>query len=86
MEELNADMDMSPGWLRMGDIKGEKENLAVAAKDQELKTRSMEVTSTDSTCRIYRQMEETVEHIISGCPIFAQKEFIERHSKLCNAI
>lgn len=90
MEELNADLDMSFDWLRKGDIKGETESLIIAAQDQALRTKSMEVrihrTSTDSKCRICKEMEETVEHIISGCPILAQNEYIERHNKLCNAL
>jgi len=52
-------------WLLKGDLKGETESEIKAAKDQALQN----LTETDSKCSLCRQFDETVEHIISACPI-----------------
>ena len=51
--------------LLRGDLKGETESETIAAQDQALQNQ----TETESKCRLCKQFDETVEHIISGCPI-----------------
>ena len=34
-------------------------------------------TETDSKCRLFQQFDETIDHIISACPIMAK----EQHTK-----
>ena len=32
-------------------------------------------------CRLCHEFDESIEHIISGCPVLARKEYLERHDK-----
>lgn len=34
------------------------------------------------TCRLYHKCVETIDYIVSECPVFAGKEYIIRHDKL----
>jgi len=40
-------------------------------------------TETDSKCRLCQQFDETVDHIISACPIPAKEQYIKRHDRVC---
>jgi len=59
-----------------GDLKGETESEIIAVQNQALQTKCHETklfqTETDSKCRICKQFDETVEHIISASPIMAK--------------
>jgi len=37
----------------------------------------------ESKCRLYKQLEETIDHLTSGCPILAKNEYLMRHNKVC---
>ena len=39
-------------------------------------------TETDSKCRLCQQRDETIDHIISACPILAKEEYVKRHDKV----
>jgi hypothetical protein len=63
-------------WLSKGDLKAETESEIVAAQDQALQTK-YQATKTlrrekDSKCRLRHQFEETVDHIMSACPVLAK--------------
>jgi hypothetical protein len=38
---------------------------------------------TDSKCQLCKEHEETINHLISGCPILAKNEYIIRHDRVC---
>ena len=63
-------------WLSKRDLKAETESEIVAAQDQVLQTKyyATEIlsTETDSKCRLCQQFDETIDHIISVCPIVAK--------------
>ena len=41
---------------------------------------------TDSKCRLLQQIDESIDHIMSACPIMAKEQCIERHDKsVCSA-
>jgi hypothetical protein len=65
--------------------KKKKLNEIITAQDQALQTKyhitKMLQTQTDSKCRLCQQFGETVEHIISACPILAKEQCIKRHDK-----
>lgn len=90
MNEVGIDKNLSFLWLRTGNIRAETESLIIAAQDQALTTRAIEArihrTQTDGKCRICQKFEETVEHITAGCPILAEREYIERHNRVCHAL
>ena len=39
-------------------------------------------TGTDSKCRLCQQFDETINHIISACPILAKEKYIKRHNRV----
>jgi len=40
-------------------------------------------TETDSKCRLCQQFDETIDNIMSACPILAKGQYIKRHDRLC---
>jgi hypothetical protein len=36
-----------------------------------------------SRCRLCKECEETIDHLISGCPTLAKSKYIIRHDKVC---
>jgi hypothetical protein len=40
-------------------------------------------TETDSKFRLCQQFDETIDHIISTCPILAKEQHIKRHDRVC---
>ena len=66
-------------WLRSKRLKAETEGLILAAQDQSLPTESyfariVKDARHQSTVRICHKYEETVDHIISGCPELAKTD------------
>jgi hypothetical protein len=55
----------------------------VAAQEQAIQTKYHATkilnTQTDSKCRLCRQFDETIDHIISACPILPKEKYIKRH-------
>ena len=57
-------------WLQNQSI---KTNLVKAKIDK---------SQGDSLCRVCRQVDESIDHIVSGCSKLAQKEYKRRHDNL----
>jgi hypothetical protein len=36
----------------------------------------------DGKCQLCKQLEETVDHLTSGCPILAKNKYLMRHDKV----
>jgi len=74
-------------WLSKGDLKAETESGIVAAQDQALQTKYYATkilnTEKDRKCRLCQQFDETIDHIISACPILAKERYIKRHDRVC---
>jgi hypothetical protein len=74
-------------WLSKGDLKAETECEIVATQDQALETKYYATkilnTETDSKCRPCQHFDETIDHIISTCPILAKEQYIKRHYSVC---
>jgi hypothetical protein len=70
-------------WLSKVDLKTETESEIVAAQDQALHMKYCATkilnTETGSKCRLCQQFDETIDHIISACPILAKEQCIKRH-------
>jgi hypothetical protein len=68
-------------WLSKGDLKAETESEIVAEQDQTLQTKYHAIkilqTEKDSKRRLCHQVEETVDHIMSACPILAKEQYIK---------
>ena len=75
--------DQSWTWLQNGDLKRETESLIVAAQNQSLRTNLVKAkidrSQEDSLCRLCRKVDESIDHIVSGCSKLAQKEYKRRH-------
>jgi len=70
-----------------GDLKAETASETVAAQDRALQTKYYATkilnTETDSKCRLCQQSDETIDQIISACPILAKEQYIKRHDTVC---
>ena len=78
--------DQCCAWLQNGDLKRETESLIVAAQNQSIRTNlvkaKIDKSQGDSLCRLFRKVDESIDHIVSGCSKFAQKEYKRRHDNL----
>jgi hypothetical protein len=58
----------------------------MAAQDQAISTnyfkKKILKQDIESRCRLCKEYEETVDHLISGCPTLGKNEYI-RHDKVC---
>ncbi len=43
-------------------------------------------TSTDSKCRLCKEKDETVDHLVSACSKIAQTDYKERHNKVATML
>ena len=66
-------------WLSKGDLNAKTESEIAAVQDQALHTKYYATkilsTETDSKCRLCQQFDETIDHIISACPILAKEQY-----------
>ena len=66
-------------------MKAETEGLVIAAPVQSLLTRYFQHkiinNGSDPKFRLCHEFDESLEHIISGCPTLAKKGYLERHDK-----
>ena len=66
------------------------ESLIIAAQDQAIRTNYVKATidtsQDDPKCRMCKQNNETISHIVSGCPKLAQKEYKKRHDNVARAV
>ena len=73
-------------YFSNGDLKRETESLTVAAQSQSIRTNLVKVriekNQGDSLCRMCRKVDESIDHIVSGCSKLAQREYKRRHDKL----
>ena len=71
-------------WLKSSELKSET-GLIIAAQDQSLMTKQHQSkiikNGMSPKCRLCNVYDETIDHIVSGCPVLAKSEFIQRHDK-----
>ncbi|XP_031559231.1 uncharacterized protein LOC116295530 [Actinia tenebrosa] len=86
VNKADVDKQRTHSWLKGTDLKSETEGLIIAAQDQKLPTRYYDNKimgkHVNTKCRICGDHDETIDHVISGCPVLAKKEYIERHNKV----
>ena len=77
-------------WLQNGDLKRETESLIVAAQNQSIRKNlfkaRIEKSQGDSLRRVCRKVDESIDHIVSGCSKLAQKEYKRRHDNLVKIV
>ena len=74
-------------WLSKGDLNAITESEIVEALDQVLQTKYYTTktlnTETDSKCRLCQKFDETINHIVSACPILTKEKYIKRYDRVC---
>ena len=77
-------------WMRRGTLKRDTESLIVAAQDQALRTNyrkaKIEKSGGDPKCRLCKERDETVNHLVSDRSKIAQTEYKKRHDKVAAAV
>ena len=67
-------------WLTSVGLKAETEGLIIAAQDQSLATRLYHSNiikhGTNPLCRMCGKLDESVDHVIAGCPELAKTEYM----------
>jgi hypothetical protein len=88
--EGKVDTEKTWSWLKNGDMKKETEGFLLAAQDQALRTNTIKAkidkTTDDSKCRLCKEKEETVDHLVSACSKIAQTDYKERHNKVASML
>ena len=78
--------DQCCAWLQNGNLKRGTESLIVAAQNQSIRANLVKAridkSQGDSLCRMCRKVDESIDHIVSGCSKLAQKECKRRHDNL----
>ena len=63
--------DQCWAWLQNGDLNRETESLIVAVQNQSIRTNPFKAridkSQGDSLCRTCRKVDESIDHIVSGC-------------------
>ena len=83
--------ETSWNWLTEQDLKKETEGLLIAAQDQALRTNYIKhkidkIPGSSPLCRLCRSHNETLDHILNGCPKLSQTDYKARHDKVSAAI
>ena len=76
--------------VKKGKLKRETESLIIAAQDQAISTNYVKATigrsQDDPRCRMCKQNNKTISHIVSGCPKLTQKEYKKGHENVAGAV
>ena len=88
----NGDVDRTTThqWLSSSSLKGESEGFILAALDQSLATRVYQAkilkSGADTRCQLCTHSEETIDHMILGCPTIVNIEYLQRHDQVAKFI
>ena len=73
-------------WKRDGKVSLSIINTTFVLVIQSLPTRNFQANilenGADSKCRVFHKHTETIDHIVSVCPILATTEYVNRHDRL----
>ena len=84
----NVDVDQKKTyqWLCSSELKAETEGFVLVAQDQCLLTRNNQAkvikNGANPRCCICTQYDETIDHLISGCPTLAPNEYLNRQNRV----
>ena len=78
--------DQCWAWIQNGNLKREIESLIVAAQNQSVRANLVKAkigkSQGDFLFRVCRKVDESIDHIASGCSKLAQKKYKRRHDNL----
>ena len=73
-------------WLYSASLKAETEGFIMGAQDQSLFARNYHAkiinNGTDPKCWFYEKFEETLGHLVFGCPIMTANEYLQIHDRV----
>ena len=82
IKEADVDFKQTNNLLKGTGLKAETEGLIIAAQDQRLATtlyhHRIIKDGTNPHCRLCNRYDESIDHILSGCPELAKTEYIKR--------
>ena len=85
-QKADVDSKDTHQWLRSASLKAETEGFIMAAQDQSLFTRNFQANilhnGASPNCRFCDKSNETVDHLVSGCPILAPNEYKNKHDRV----
>ena len=86
MKQTDVDQDKTHRWPKAVGLQAETEGFIIAAQDQSLPTHwyqynILKKPDVDPKCRLCGRFDETIDHLVSGCPELAKTEYIHRHNK-----
>ncbi|XP_062826554.1 uncharacterized protein LOC134296214 [Anolis carolinensis] len=88
--EGKADKEKTWLWLTNGTLKKETEGLILAAQEQPIRTNAIkakiEKSADDPKCRLCKETDETIDHILSCCKKIAQTDYKQRHNYVAQMI
>ena len=88
--QADIDGESTFSWLKSSGLKAETEGFIFAAQDQSLKTKNyianIMKAGTDATCRFCGIHKETIDHLISACPVLAREEYLARHNRVAQYV
>ena len=71
-------------------MKGETDGFILVAQDQSLATRMYQAKilkdGADPRYQVCAYSEETIDHVISGCPTIVNTEYLQRHDRISKFI
>ena len=79
VNKSDIDKESTYKWLKSSSLKGETEGFIIAATNNY--RNKIIKDGTNPKCRLCHDYDETIEHITSGCPVLAKREYLERHDK-----
>lgn len=89
-EAVNMDVEKSEQWLEQSHLRFETESLLCAAQEQALATRYMRSkiwgTGSCTKCRLCKEQDETVHHIVSGCKMLTGTQYTYRHNQVAKYV
>ena len=89
-EAVNVDIKKSEEWLKQSHLRFETESLLCAAQEQTLATKYMTSkiwgNGNDIKCRLCKEQNETVHHIVSGCKMLTGTKYVYRHNQIAKYV
>ena len=74
----DVDQDKTHRWLKAAGLKAETKGFIISVQEYQHILKKPDV---DSKCRLCHCFDETIDHLVSGCPELAKTEYIHCHNK-----
>ena len=87
----NVDGLMSTKWLKYAELTGETEGFMMAIQDRVIPTRNhqkyiQKLNIPSDKCRMCHMESETIEHILNGCKVLSNTEYLCRHNQVAKIV